>query len=142
MPAIFAVHTNPYASWKLPLSRTELQTVLAAMAHAAGLDDASGELAIIDDHAMEQLNQEAMSCTGPTNILSFPAETQASSLLGWMALSPDTLLRECLLYGQEPGEHCIRLLAHGFAHLMGHDHGPAMDALADVLEIAGQSALV
>jgi probable rRNA maturation factor len=47
-----------------------------------------------------------------------------------MALSPDTLLRECLLYGQEVEEHCLRLLSHGMAHLLGHDHGPEMDALA------------
>ncbi len=56
--------------------------------------------------------------------------------LGWMALSADTLQRECFLYGQELDGHCIRLLAHGLAHLLGHDHSPAMDALCERLEAA------
>ena len=70
-----------------------------------------------------------------------PGDEAARPCLGWLALSADTLLRECFLYGQEEQEHCIRLLAHGLAHLAGLDHGPDMDRLADRLEAAAMAAL-
>lgn len=57
--------------------------------------------------------------------------------VGSLALSVDTLRREAFLYGQTVDEHAVRLLAHGLAHLLGHDHGPAMDALTESLEEAG-----
>ncbi len=70
----------------------------------------------------------------------FPAGTSPDGtpplFLGWMALSIDTLLRECLLYGQDPVEHTVRLLAHGLAHLTGLDHGPELDRLAALFERA------
>ena len=55
---------------------------------------------------------------------------------GTLLFSVDTLYRECLLYGQPPQEHAIRLLAHGMGHLMGLDHGPAMDAVCALMEEA------
>jgi ssRNA-specific RNase YbeY (16S rRNA maturation enzyme) len=54
----------------------------------------------------------------------------------------DTLEREAFLYGQEATAYCIRLLAHGLAHLAGRDHGPAMRELEERLERAGAAASV
>ena len=126
--------------WLMPLAACELRIVCAAMLDAAG---ASGtgragvcvDLALLDDAGMEALHVKHFGCPGPTNILAFPDPTRRS--LGHLALSVDTLDRECFLYGQEPQEHCVRLLAHGLAHLLGHDHGPAMSALAERMERAG-----
>lgn len=61
--------------------------------------------------------------------------------LGWLVLSLDTWRRECLLYGQEPVEHALRLLAHGLGHLAGYDHGPEMDAFTDAAQDAGLAIL-
>ncbi len=150
---------NPRVSMLLPFAGQELAALLRTMLLAAGQEGRSVELALLDDAAMEALNRSAMGCPGPTNILSFPAGAaerpgipehtarppllpaaedteEPPALLGWLALAPETLLRECLLYGQNPEEHCIRLLAHGLAHLLGYDHGPAMDALAASMERA------
>ena len=136
------------------------------MREEAGCGDAALELAVLDDRAMEQLNRETAGCGGPTNILSFSgspsllgpdmadlavplknadmpeyaAEGDDGRRLGGLALSADTLLRECFLYGQDAEDHCIRLLAHGLAHLTGLDHGPAMESLTFRLEVAAQAA--
>lgn len=135
-------------SWKLPFSRTEMVFLLEAMLAEAGLPhDIALELVLLPDAAMEELNNTHMGCHGPTNVLSFPASTPLSAAdgklgslpvagsldLGSLALSPDTFLRECLLYGQETEEHCLRLLAHGMAHLLGYDHGPEMDSVAGAM---------
>jgi probable rRNA maturation factor len=124
------------SAWLMPLSPAELQAVFAAMLEVADASGACVDLALLDDAGMEALHAESFGCAGPTNILAFPDPFSGRSL-GSLALSVDTLERECFLYGQEPQEHCIRLLAHGLAHLLGHDHGPEMNALVERMERAG-----
>lgn len=111
------------------------------MLAAAGRAEAVVELVILDDRNMEGLHADCLGRAGPTNILAFPSAGHmppgaGPECLGSLALSVDTLLRECFLYDQEPDGHCIRLLAHGLGHLLGHDHGPGMDALTRQLEQA------
>lgn len=165
VPGTILVLKNPAASWKLPFSAAEVSMVLRAMLLYASFDEAGLELTLLDDGAMDRLNRDSMGCEGPTNILSFPVSSTPAArglpghpppllpsqsgpliihgktgsddaFLGWLALSADTLLRESFLYGQGTEEHCIRLLAHGLAHLMGLDHGPEMDALTRGMENA------
>ena len=95
------------------------------------------ELYLITDAAMARANARHMDCAGPTNVLSFPG---AAGMPGTLLLSLDTLERECLLYGQEPREHLLRLLAHGMGHLAGLDHGPGMDAFCAALREAAEAA--
>lgn len=117
-------------AWQLPLCRRDLLLALEAMLHAqaqAGAQAPSSvELHLLDDRCMSAANRKFMSCQGPTNVLSFPCGKAAAGIL---LLSLDTLVRECLLYGQHPVRHALRLLAHGMGHLAGLDHGQAMDAL-------------
>lgn len=99
------------------------------------------ELALMHDREIAALNASYLSCAGPTNILSFPA-SPGDSGLGVLALGLETWRREAWLYGQEAEDHARRLLAHGLAHLLGHDHGRAMDdCCAFLLEnVAGTSS--
>ena len=72
----------------------------------------------------------------------FPQEqTDAPSDSGALRLNLDTLHRETLLYGQDPEEHCLRLLAHGLGHLAGYDHGPEMDELCSEMLSAAEAWL-
>ena len=154
------LHKTKGTSWKMPFSSAELDGIFTAMLDASGRPDACVELTLLDDGAMSELHASALGCKGPTNVLSFPASgasghpfnkdrtpapednhAESGSLpLGWLALSVDTLLRESYLYGQTVEEHCLRLLAHGMAHILGHDHGPDMDAICDLLEKAAERA--
>ncbi len=162
----------PGMGWMLPLAPGELRAVFAVMQEATGLAGCTVELDLVDDEEIARLNAAHLGCTGPTNILSFPAQDGApvpSVLpenvgpegredaagawpdarpgdgpdeggpchLGWLVLSLDTWRRECQLYGQEPVEHALRLLAHGLGHLAGYDHGPEMDAFTDAAQDAG-----
>lgn len=96
------------------------------------------ELFLLDDAAVAKANARHLDCVGPTNILSFPGGPDASGVL---LLSLDTLQRECILYGQDPAEHVVRLLAHGLGHLCGLDHCPDMDALCEQFMEAAWAAL-
>ena len=124
---------------------TALEAMLEVLADEALQEAADGfqvpagvELFLLDDAAIADANARHLGCTGPTNILSFPGGADAPGVL---LLSLDTLHRECLLYGQDPSEHAVRLLAHGMGHLCGLDHGPDMDALCEGCMDAGCAAL-
>ncbi|MGE4506887.1 MAG: rRNA maturation RNase YbeY [Desulfovibrionaceae bacterium] len=142
---------------RLPLGNVELRELLTDLRDVFGLDWAALGLRLVDDAEMAELNETFLGCKGPTNVLAFPAgeggpalgsadedageepaapegtgeEPAEGTHLGEIALSVPTLLREAELYGQPPGEHLVRLLAHALLHLAGHDHGPLMDALTD-----------
>ena len=118
-------------AWQIPFSRKELVRILAAMRRACGHEDMPVELVLADDAVVSEANAAFLDCIGPTNILSFPpyfGPCLGSTLpgQGLLALSLDGICRECLLYGQDPAEHTLHLLAHGMAHLTGLDHGEAM----------------
>ncbi len=131
-------------AYKLPFSPAELTAALEAMLAACGGPGLPLEISLVDDAAMAEHNSRFLGCPGPTNVLSFPAPPVAPGKEpspALLLLSADTLLRESLLYGQNPAEHALRLLAHGVVHLLGLDHGPAMEALCAQAEDAGRAAL-
>ena len=123
-------------AWQCPFSVREIRAVLMAMSRACGLEHTAIDLTMTDDAGISSVNAERLGCVGPTNILSFPSGSAngGASLL----LSLDTLERECFLYGQDPEEHTLRLLAHGMAHLAGLDHGPDLDAAQEAAMVAGR----
>lgn len=133
----------PAMAWLSPLDRRGLLAAMAAMLAVAATEDVpcappSVELHLLDDAAVREANRRHMGCEGPTNVLSFPGGSDSP---GALLLSLDTLRRECLLYGQDPREHILRLLAHGMAHLCGLDHGDTMDALSLRFMRAGTRAV-
>ena len=130
-------------AWLLPLDRRVLGSCLTAMLEAAAASGApepppAVELHLVDDALIRAANRRFMGCEGPTNVLSFPGGADSPGIL---LLSLDTLRRECLLYGQEPGEHALRLLAHGMAHLCGLDHSAQMDAVSDYFMLVAAEAV-
>lgn len=128
--------------WKCPLDRRELRQaleIMCAVVAAAGRPVSAVDLFLLDDAGMAVANARHLGCPGPTNVLSFPG---AAGMAGTLLLSLDTLGRECLLYGQEPRGHLLRLLAHGMGHLAGLDHGPEMDALCGACEDAAKAGRV
>lgn len=117
---------------ELPLARPELAALCDTILAALDLTGRQFDLRLVGDGEIAALNREFLGLPGPTNVLSFPAEDPARpDYLGEMALSVDTARREAFLYGQDPATHMARLLAHGFLHLAGLDHGPLMDALTE-----------
>lgn len=146
------IRRNPSTDWRFPFRRGELRRIIAVMGAAAGVEQGGVEIRLMADAEMARLHADALGLPGPTNVLAFPENASPVSYaagvgegetpsLGSLAISPETLRRECLLYGQEPEEHAVRLLAHGLAHLLGHDHGPAMEAVCRKMEEAASTLI-
>lgn len=93
------------------------------------LSDRGVEVRLTGDEEVARLNQAFRGLPGPTNVLSFPGEEEGEGVseLGQVVVSRDAVLREARLYGQDPLEHLVRLLAHGLLHLAGEEHGPDME---------------
>lgn len=130
--ASITTFTYKKASILLPFGKREINNIICLMIkiiNRAGVPISFVELDVVDDAGQSELNHNFMGCQGPTNILSFPEDQNRR---GSLSLSADTFARECVLYGQEPKAHLVRLLAHGLCHLAGYGHGNEMDAISNL----------
>ena len=88
-----------------------------------------GELSLLftDDTAIAELNRRFLNREGPTNVLAFPMRDDEhggpdTAMLGDIAISLDTALRDAQLSGESLDETIDRLLIHGLLHLLGYKH--------------------
>jgi probable rRNA maturation factor len=86
---------------------------------------------LVDEPAMEQLNQQWMDETGPTDVLSFPMDElrpgggddePQPGLLGDVVLCPQVARRQARTAGHSAEEELLLLTTHGILHLLGFDH--------------------
>ena len=104
--------------------------------HVSGtLTGSAIELSILltDDTAIADLNRQWRGRSGPTNVLSFPAENDARPadapvLLGDVAIALQTLMAQAKDAGIAPADHLRHLVVHGVLHLCGYDHETDIDA--------------
>jgi probable rRNA maturation factor len=90
---------------------------------AEGLADGELGIAFVDAEEMRALKREHLGIDEPTDVLSFPID-------GVEPL-PDgepRALGDVVLCPQVVGDEWRRPLVHGLLHLLGHQHGPAMEA--------------
>lgn len=88
---------------------------------------------IVDEVEIEQLNQQYRHKQGPTNILSFPFETDIPlevPLLGDIVICAPVVVREALEQHKDVSAHWAHLLIHGTLHLLGYDHLTDSEAVA------------
>lgn len=154
-----AVEYEGQVRYLFPFGEDELCKLLRAMGKRVGLSAVRLEVSIITDGSMSGINAQEMRCQSPTNILSFPmlydnvnpyvigmrdkeplycAMKFASAgifppLLGSLVVAAETIERESFIYAQPLPEYTVFLLAHGFAHLLGLDHGQAMDDMVETM---------
>lgn len=119
-----------------------LERALAAAAAETGVALAEGSevsLLLCDDARMRTLNRQWRGIDKPTNVLSFPAVEPSAlartPLLGDIAIAYDTAAREAAAEDKRLADHVSHLAAHGFLHLLGHDHvDPAEAGRMEALE--------
>ena len=95
---------------------------------------------LTDDKKMSGLNKLYRNKAGPKNVLSFTNEKKHSNskniILGDIALSFTTVLKESTQSKISFINHVKHLLIHGCLHLIGFDHETAIEAQKmEVLEV-------
>ena len=101
--------------------------------HQTGFgSDAELTLRIVGEPEMRDLNNRYRKVSGPTNVLSFPANLPAHlglPLLGDIVVCAPLVEKEAGEQGKAVQAHWAHLLVHGTLHLLGHDHVDDTEAL-------------
>ena len=111
----------------------------AAIQHAAKCAEPNSSLAVdvllTDDNHLAELNEAWRGKTGPTDVLSFPADPMERPFVGDIAITLGVAERDAAKLGKPLDAHLTHLLVHGLLHLLGYDHGTdAEAALMETLE--------
>jgi probable rRNA maturation factor len=93
-----------------------------------GIGDGELGIAFVDREESRRLKREHLGIDEATDVLSFPID-------GHDDLPPGVprQLGDVVLCPQVVGDEWRRPLTHGLLHLLGYDHGPAMEEREDVL---------
>jgi len=86
---------------------------------------------VVDDSESAVLNQTYRGKSGPTNVLSFPAELPDVvdlPLLGDIVICLPVVHREAAEQGKAVESHFAHLTVHGVLHLLGYDHQETAEA--------------
>ena len=118
------------------IARRPLEEFLRSAARELGLAESSVTVCFVSDAEIARMNQKFRKKSGPTDVLSFPAETRkkalaprrkagvraASAYLGDIAISAATARRNAARFGRTFPAEVRVLILHGVLHLLGFDH--------------------
>jgi probable rRNA maturation factor len=90
---------------------------------AEGIESGELGLAFVDAEEMRTLKREHLGIDEPTDVLSFPLDGRDEVPEG-----VPRALGDVVLCPQVVGDDWRRPLTHGLLHLLGYDHGDAMEA--------------
>ena len=107
------------------------ERLLGALARSYRLRGPEVTLAFVGDRAIRTLNRRWMKKDRPTDVLSFPIRRTAADgrfYLGDIVIAVPVAARQARASGHGLEREMMLLASHGFLHLLGYDHGRAMDA--------------
>ena len=94
---------------------------VSEMLNVIGKRDSSVTIAFISDKKIRQLNRQFRRIDKPTDVLSFPCDSDEGNL-GDIAISVETATRQAKQNGLTLDGEIAQLLLHGLLHLSGYDH--------------------
>lgn len=99
-----------------------------ALLAAEGVDAGELGLSFVEPEEMRALKREHLGVDEPTDVLSFPIDGRDE-----LAHGVPRQLGDAVLCPQVVGAAWRASLVHGLLHLLGYEHGPAMEAREAVL---------
>jgi len=110
-----------------PVDRRRLRSLAGRMLRALDLARAELSVALVDDAAIAELNEQYRGKAGPTDVLSFSLMEGAhvdrrGGMLGDVIVSLETAAAQARRGRRSLDDEVLRLLIHGTLHLVGHDH--------------------
>ena len=91
-----------------------------------GIDQGDLGISFVTPDEMRRLKREHLGLDEATDVLSFPIDAGDE-----LAPGLPRQLGDVVLCPQVVGPGWRRPLVHGLLHLLGHEHGPAMEALEE-----------
>jgi probable rRNA maturation factor len=103
-------------------------TVAREVLAAEGVDDGELGLAFVEPDEIRALKRDHLGIDEATDVLSFPIDGTDP-----VGEGVPRLLGDIVLCPQVVGEQWRTPLVHGLLHLLGYDHGEAMEAREEAL---------
>ena len=83
---------------------------------------------LASDARLKELNRDFRGKNKPTNVLSFPTDTEGDAYPGDIALGYGVTAGEARSKTVRIADHAAHLAVHGTLHLLGFDHETGRDA--------------
>lgn len=96
---------------------------------AEGVEEGELGLAFVGAEEMRELKRDHLGIDEPTDVLSFPIDGRAPLPAGM-----PRALGDVVLCPEVVGREWRRPLTHGLLHLLGYDHGEAMERREEELD--------
>ena len=121
---------------RVPLTLGPPQKFLSRVRETLRLPDEAVTVCLVSESAMARLNRTFRGQSGPTDVLSFPADGKhrkefagaarepglPACYLGDIAISPAVARRNTRRDGRSLQNELRILILHGVLHLLGYDH--------------------
>ena len=125
---------------RVRVSPASLEKFFRCVRTTLGVGDESMSICLVSDTEIAGMNQRFRGKRGPTDVLSFPADAtknngrslksgrtspiaqRSITILGDIAISPETARRNARRLGRPLDEELRILILHGVLHLLGYDH--------------------
>ena len=117
----------------LRVPRKRMTALLEKLLDAEGYDGSTVEIAVVDDDEIQRVHREFMDIDTPTDVISFPLDTDlprgaGPPILGELVISADTAVREAAKRDHGPQVELLLYAVHGTLHLLGYDDRTEADA--------------
>lgn len=101
---------------------TLLDSILQTLLQDLNLPSKSCELLFVDNAKIASINAEFRGVQSPTDVLSFPLESEFSPILGSIIISVEYAQEVSQRLKHTLEEEIALLFIHGILHLVGFDH--------------------
>ena len=123
MPAEVANRQHRVPVSPARLARTAARALVALGRAAGGVD-----ILVVDDAAIKRLNGRHRGVGRRTDVLAFPLEVSAGSLVGQVVISADAARRQARRLEVPLATELDLLVTHGVLHLVGYDDRDRVEA--------------
>ncbi len=114
-----------------PWNLLKIQKVFNQIAAVTKIKKGAVEVRIVGDREIKNLNFRYRGLNKTTDVLSFAWQEEKiiqSSSLGQIYICYPQIVRQAKRFHVTTREEFVRMLAHGFLHIIGHDHGQKEEA--------------
>ncbi|CAM2779071.1 rRNA maturation RNase YbeY [Helicobacter burdigaliensis] len=102
--------------------KENLENFLQKMTKNLNISLKQCELIILNNEAMQEINKTYRNIDKPTDVLSFPLDSEFCMLYGSILISIDFAKEVSNSLNHSIEEEIYLLFIHGFLHLVGYDH--------------------
>jgi probable rRNA maturation factor len=117
---MFQIEINTQQS-RLLVDCQRMRGAVQSILTGEGIEEATINIAIVDDPTIHDLNRRFLNHDEPTDVLTFPLDDETGPLEGDVIVSADTAVRMAAQMQWSAADELLLYVVHGVLHLVGYD---------------------